>query len=158
MTLKHFFSFALLVAIFSFSFQSAKAQTTYTWEDYSLEFTVPAGFQETANSGEKFEGKSDRAGIFLFGLYPLSDASITSDNLADMLVELAAETGMEVGEAEAISFNGFEGYYAEGEIEGVPTFFACMLDPEGETNFIISILHNNATDTAVKIVTSIHKL
>jgi hypothetical protein len=156
MTLKHLFSIALFAAIL-FSFQSAKAQTAYTWEDYGLQFTVPAGFQETASSGEKFEGKSEGQGIFLFGLYPLSDASLTSDNLAEMLVELAAETGMKVGEADAISFNGFEGYYAEGEIEGLPAFFACMLDPEGETNFVISIIHENAV-AVVNIVTSIKKM
>ena len=52
------------------------------------------------------------------------------------------------------SDNGFKGLYEEGEIEGVPTFFACMLDKNGELNFIVTIVNNNA-DAAIAIMKSI---
>jgi hypothetical protein len=152
--LKNVFSTAVFLILSIFVFGVAQAQTDYTWESYGLSFTVPAGFAETESNDEKFEGKSDRAKIHLFGLYPISDANITEDNLLEALIEMAAASGLNVEEADKIEFNGFSGLYAEGEIEGIPTFFACMLDPNGEVNFIVSIVHNNA-DAAIAIMKSI---
>ncbi|WP_338812548.1 hypothetical protein V9L05_14250 [Bernardetia sp. Wsw4-3y2] len=151
---KNVFSTAVFFILSLFVFDAAQAQTDYTWESYGLSFTVPAGFSETANTDEKFEGKSDNAQIHLFGIYPINDASLTEDNLKEALIEMAAASGMDVEDADAIEFNGFSGLYAEGEIEGVPTFFACMLDPNGELNFIVTIVHNNA-DAALNIMKSI---
>lgn len=152
--LKTLFSTAVFFMLSLFVVVTAQAQTDYTWESYGLSFTVPAGFSETANTDEKFEGKSDKAKVHLFGIYPINDANVTQDNLKEALIEMAAASGMEVQDANEIEFNGFSGLYAEGEIEGVPTFFACMLDPNGELNFIVTIVHNNA-DAAVEIMKSI---
>ena len=152
--LKNVFSTAVFFVISLFIFGAAQAQTDYTWESYGLSFTVPAGFSETANTDEKFEGKSDKAKIHLFGIYPINDANVTEDNLLEALIEMAAASGLNVEDADEIEFNGFKGLYAEGEIEGIPTFFACMLDPNGELNFIVSIVHNNA-DAATNIMKSI---
>ncbi len=152
--LKTIFSTAIFFMLSLFVVVTAQAQTDYTWESYGLSFTVPAGFSETTNTDEKFEGKSDKAKVHLFGIYPINDANVTPDNLKEALIEMAAASGMEVQDANEIEFNGFSGLYAEGEIEGVPTFFACMLDPNGELNFIVTIVHNNA-DAAIKIMKSI---
>ena len=154
--LKNFFSTTVFLILSIFVFGAAQAQTDYTWEGYGLAFTVPDGFTETTSTDEKFEGKSDAAKVHLFGIYPISDANITQDNLKEALIEMAAASGMEVQDADHIEFNGFSGLYAEGEIEGVPTFFACMLDPNGELNFIVTILHNNA-EAAIAIMKSITK-
>ncbi len=152
--LKNVFSTTAFLIISLFVFGAAQAQTDYTWESYGLSFTVPAGFTETESNDEKFEGKSDAAKVHLLGLYPISDANITEDNLKEALIEMATASGMEVQDADHIEFNGFKGLYAEGEIEGIPTFFACMLDPNGELNFIVTIVHNNA-DAAIAIMKSI---
>ncbi|MCC5946372.1 MAG: hypothetical protein JJT94_15680 [Bernardetiaceae bacterium] len=149
------FYFLLVAALLGFS--TVQAQTAYEWDDYGLSFSVPAGFKASASTGDKFEGSAERAGLTLFGLYPIADANLTMENLEDFLVAMASESGMQVDEASEIEFNGFYGYYAEGDIEGIPTFFACMLDPDGELNFIITILHNNA-DVAIKVVRSIQKM
>lgn len=152
--LKNIFSTAVFFILSLFVVVTAQAQTDYTWESYGLSFTVPAGFKETANTDEKFEGSSEGAKVHLFGIYPINDANLTQDNLEEALIEMAAASGMDVEDADEIEFNGFSGLYAEGEIEGVPTFFACMLDPNGELNFIVTIVHNNA-DAAIKIMKSI---
>jgi hypothetical protein len=152
--LKTVFSTAVFFVLSLFVLSAVQAQTDYTWETYGLSFTVPAGFSETANTDEKFEGTSDKAQIHLFGIYPINDVNLTEENLEEALIAMAAESGMDVQEAAEIEFNGFSGMYAEGEIEGVPTFFACMLDPNGELNFIVTIVHNNA-DAAIKIMKSI---
>lgn len=154
--LKNFFSTAAFLILSIFVFGAAQAQTDYTWEGYGLAFTVPDGFAETTSTDDKFEGKSDAAKIHLLGLYPISDANVTEDNLLEALIEMAAASGLNVEDADKIEFNGFKGLYAEGEIEGVPTFFACMLDPNGELNFIVTIVHNNA-EAAIAIMKSITK-
>ncbi len=135
---------------------SASAQEEYTWDDYGLKFSVPSDFKESTSDGEKFEGSSNRGKIYLFGLYPIKDENITNDNLAEAVNAMAKESKMKVTDAHEIDFNGFEGYCAEGTIEGKPAFFACMLDPNGDLNFIITLLHDNA-DAAIKLVKSIKK-
>lgn len=152
--LKTIFSTTVFFMLSFLVISSATAQTDYTWESYGLSFTVPAGFSETSSTDEKFEGKSEAAKIHLLGLYPINDANLTQENLEEALIEMAAASGMEVQDANEIEFNGFSGLYAEGEIEGVPTFFACMLDPNGELNFIVTIVHHN-TDAAVAILKSV---
>ena len=42
---------ALLLCIASIP---ALAQDAYEWEDYDLQFTLPANFEVTASSGEEF--------------------------------------------------------------------------------------------------------
>jgi hypothetical protein len=140
-----------------FVFQ-ANAQTSYTWDSYGLEFTVPAGFKVTASSGEKFEGEAARSKITLFGLYPIKDASLTIDNTQEAVQLMATEAGMSKRgmASDYIEFNGFKGYYAEGTIQGINTFFAIMIDEDSDTNFIVTVMHDN-TDAAIKIVKSIHK-
>ncbi|MCS6820958.1 MAG: hypothetical protein NZ551_03730 [Microscillaceae bacterium] len=134
------------------------AQTTdYTWDEYGLKFSVPVGFEETANDETHFEGKCEKSKIILFGLYPIKSNQITKSNLKDAFNSMTKEANMTVDEIQNISFNGFEGIYAEGKINNVEAFFACMLDPMGDLNFIVSVLHDNV-DAAVKIVKSIKKV
>ncbi|MCS6834100.1 MAG: hypothetical protein NZ521_11040, partial [Flammeovirgaceae bacterium] len=70
---------------------------------------------------------------------------------------MAKEAKMKVQDTQGIEFNGFKGRYAEGTIEGVPSFFCCILDPDSDNNFIITIVHNN-TDAAIKLMKSIKKM
>ena len=147
-----FFVIVFFVAVWN----NAQAQE-YTWDDYGLKFTVPAGFVEEANTGEKFEAKCEKSKIYLFGLYPILDENITKQNLLEVLKATAKESGMAMTQAKEIKFNGFEGIYAESTIEGTPTFIACMLDPNGDLNFIVTVMHQN-TDAAVKLIKSIKKM
>jgi hypothetical protein len=135
---------------------SASAQVEYTWDDYNLKFSVPSDFKESASDGDHFEGSSNRGKIYLFGLYPIKDENVTTDNLAEAVNAMAKESKMKVEETMELDFNGFQGYCAEGTIEGKPAFFACMLDPNGDLNFIITVLHDNA-DAAINLIKSIKK-
>ncbi len=65
--LKNAFSTAVFFVLSLFVVVAAQAQTDYTWASYGLSFTVPAGFEETANTDEKFEGSSEGANVHLFG-------------------------------------------------------------------------------------------
>jgi hypothetical protein len=155
--MKNKFLFSLLIA-FSLFILQAKAQTNYTWDEYNLEFAVPAGFKVSANTSEKFEGEAARSKVTLFGLYPIKDESLTVDGTADAVKTLANEAGMAKGMAsDYIEFNGFKGHYAEGTVQGINTFFAVMMDEESDLNFIVTVMHDN-TDAAIKLVKSIHKL
>jgi hypothetical protein len=136
---------------------NANAQTEYSWDSYGLEFTVPAGFQEISSTGEKFEGKAERAGILLFGLYPIEDNTLMVKDMKDLAYKIAEDTEMDIDDSNDLEFNGFKGYYVEGTLNGVDTFFACMLDPEGDLNFIITVMHRDA-QAAIKLIKSIHKL
>jgi hypothetical protein len=151
-------SILFFVAIlFTALWNNVQAQQEYTWDDFGLKFSVPTGFVEVENTGEKFEGKCEKSKIFLFGLYPVADENVTKENLKEALKGMAKESGMTVQATKDINFNGFEGAYAEGTIQGTPAFFACMLDPNGDLNFIVSVLHQN-TDAAVKLIKSIQKM
>jgi hypothetical protein len=149
---------SLFIFILFFAFGSSlKAQTLYTWDDFGLKFSVPAGFTEMENTGDKFEGKCDKSKIFLFGLYPIADENVTKQDLVAELKAFAKESGMAVKETKEIKFNGFEGVYAEGTVEGTPSFVAFMLDPNGDLNFIVSALHQN-TEATVRLIRSIQKM
>lgn len=151
-------SIFMLTFMLSLAFSNdLRAQTPYTWDDYGLKFSVPAGFVEIENTGDKFEAKCEKSKIFLFGLYPIADENVTKQNLIDVLKDTAKESGMVVKEAKEIKFNGFEGVYAEGTVQGTPTFIACMLDPNGDLNFIVTVLHQNVNG-AVGLVKSIQKM
>lgn len=149
--------FPLIFAVCMLFATTANAQNPYDWTDYGLSFSVPADFKETASDGEKFEGEAKKSKIHLFGLYPIEDENVTKENLVEVLKMMAKESGMNVEEAEEIKFNGFEGVYGEGTIEGIPTFMACMLDPKGSLNFIVTIMHQN-TNGAVALLKSIKKI
>lgn len=150
--LSPFFVVLLMSTIFHI-----QAQEQWTWNDYNLTFTTPAGFKVEKSTGEEFSGKSDRSKIYLFAIYPVKDENITEENLGEAVQIMASEARMNVQDMQNISFNGFTGKYAEGTIEGVPSFFCCILDPDSDNNFIISIVHNN-TDAAIKLMKSIKKI
>ncbi|AFM03449.1 hypothetical protein Fleli_1001 [Bernardetia litoralis DSM 6794] len=153
--LKNVLSTAVFFILSLIVFGSVQAQTNHTWESYGLSFTVPADFSEITNTDNKFEGKSDEAQINLLGLYPINAESLTEDNLQESFIDMAAAYGMAIEGGEEIKINGFTGLYTETELEDVPAFFACMLDPNGEVNFIVIIVHNNNAEKAINIMESI---
>jgi hypothetical protein len=132
----------------------AQALEEWNWEDYNLKFSIPKGFKVETSTGEEFSGKCDAAKIHFFSITPFQDGEVNEDNLKEAVGVMAKEAKMRVTETKPIEFNGFKGYYAEGTLEGFPAFFCCVLNPNDDNNFIITILHNN-TDAAVKVIKSI---
>jgi hypothetical protein len=132
----------------------AQSLEAWTWDDFNLSFSVPKGFKVETSSGEEFSGKCEASKIHYFSITPYQDGEVTEANLKEAIGVMTKEAKMRVTETKPIEFNGFKGYYSEGTMEGLPAFFCCVLNPNDDNNFIITILHEN-TDAAVKIMKSI---
>ncbi|GAB4339652.1 MAG: hypothetical protein OHK0038_18890 [Flammeovirgaceae bacterium] len=149
--------FASFVAVFMLLISTqiqAQALEQWTWKDYNLSFSIPKGFKVETSTGKEFSGKCESSKIHFFSITPYQDSKVTEENLKEAIGIMAKEAKMRVSETKHIEFNGFKGYYAEGTIEGLPAFFCCILNPNDDNNFIITILHEN-TDAAVKVIKSI---
>ena len=136
------------------------AQDAYEWEDYDLEFTLPANFDVTASSGEEFTAEG---GGMSFSIIPFDDDSIDSSDITSYTIEIAASLGLDgIDDVDLIDINGFSGGYVEGNQDGVTLFMMGLIDPDSDTNFFVIIAFEEgdtkASNIAVNICKSIKKM
>ncbi len=134
---------------------NAFAQEDYTWDHHGIGFSAPSNFVTETNNSSEFS--ADNGSVFLY-LLPWQDASINDDNLADATIEVALEMEYDqLTDADELSIQDFEGYYVEGEKDGMNAFVACLLDTESPTNVIVVILYSDGhVDDAAGILTSLY--
>lgn len=138
----------------------ALAQDAYEWEDYDLQFTLPANFEVTASSGEEFTAEG--AGMS-FSIIPFDNDEIDASDITAYTIEIAASLGLDgIDDVDLIDINGFEGAYVEGNQDGVTLFMMGLIDPDSDTNFFVIIAFEegdeDAIDQAIDICRSIEKM
>jgi hypothetical protein len=157
--MKKFLAAILFVTLSSFGFISSTDWTTYTWEDYNLEVTVPDYLRIKKNNGSDFElsGKGMEMAMHVF------EEKISKNEMDDAVIEAASD--MELTEIDAeheIEGDGLDGYYVEGFKNGKRVVFAGMIDPKSRTNFFLAITFNDrdkkAEADALEIVSNVRSL
>lgn len=157
------FRFALIAGIALSSTVSLSAQRgsnwDYEWSQHNIVFTLANDFKVLTNSGEEFTAKGDGMD---FGIFPFSDNSISTEDIASYTVEVAGTLDLEeVDDADVLELNGLEGAYVEGYKEGNRVVLLGFIDPESDTNFFAIIVFDDtdsvAEDEAVNIIRSFRK-
>ncbi|NUO02044.1 MAG: hypothetical protein HUU01_15675 [Saprospiraceae bacterium] len=144
------------VAILSFAATNLSAQMTdLHWDTHGVGFKVPSNFVVEANNAEEFTASNDN--LFL-SIIPIQDESVTDDNLAEAVVEMAK--GLEyddIEEGEAMEVDDFTGYYIKGRKEGVNAVVMAMLDKKSSTNLLIVIVYADGYENqAVEVAASLY--
>jgi hypothetical protein len=155
--MKKYLLSALLLCVLAIP---AFAQDEYTWEDYDLQFTLPANFELTASSGEEFTAEGEGMS---FSIIPFDNESIDASDITSYTIEIAASLGLDgIDDVDLIDINGFAGGYVEGNQDGVTLFMMGLIDPDSDTNFFVIIAFEegdeNAIDLAIDICRSIQKM
>ncbi len=146
------FSFILTVFFIS---SNLDAQTKMEWDDHGVGFTVPNDFQIATNNGEEYSAGNDH--LFL-SIFPIQDETLTEDNLADAVVEMAAAMEYDVlDEADAIDIDDFTGYYVKGTLDEAHVVVMALLDKKSSTNLLVVIAYDNGYENqAIKIAGSFY--
>ena len=153
-------SFSIFL-IFSFVFlHNSNAQQTYTWNEYGIGFTLADDFVEEANSIDEFSATGDGMSM---SIIPFKDSSVSDNDITAYTIEIAQSLNLqEIDDVNVLEMNDFIGGYVEGYKDGVKIFLMGLIDPDTDTNFFVIITFVdqdvNATEEAINIVTSIHKL
>ncbi len=148
-------SFILFLGLFA---SQAFAQTTWTWKQHNLSFTLPSSYEAKTNTGEQFTASD---GLTDFGIFVFKDASVTKDNIKDHTAEIAESIGLDkLDAAEELDFNGFEGGAISGWKDGNEVLVCGFIDPSSDVNFFVTIkLYGDVgEDEAIQIVKSIKKI
>ena len=146
----------ILALVCSLSFgATAFAQVDYHWDAHGIGFSIPSNFKVLNNNAELFE--AENANLHLT-INPFQDESLTMENLASEIIKSAKELGFQGGaEIDEIKIDDFEGYYAEGTLEGQGAFFAILLDTKSSTNMVITLVYDDkSVDQAIKLLKSFY--
>lgn len=145
--------FAFVIILSNSSF----AQSTWSWKQYNISFTLPSTYEVKTNTSSQFTASD---GITDFGIFVFSDASVTEETIKDYTAELAVKIGLdEIKEAEELDFNGFHGGLVVGTKDGDEVIICGFMDPESDTNFFatIKLFGDVGEDEARDIFLSIKK-
>ena len=149
----HQLLFAALCAFFLTT--TLHAQTDMEWDTHGVGFSVPKDFEIETNNAEEFTAGNEE--LFL-SILPIQDKTITKDELADAVVEMATELNYDrIQEGDEIDIDDFSGYYIKGRKDGVNAVFMALLDKESSTNLLVVIVYADGyEDAAVDIASSFY--
>ncbi len=131
------------------------AQTEMEWDTHGVGFTVPDDFKIETNNAEEFT--ADNGTLFL-SILPIQDETITKDDLADVVVEIATDLKYDrIHEGDAIDVDDFSGYYVKGRKDGVNAVIMALLDKESSTNLLVVIVYADGhEDEAIAVASSFY--
>ncbi len=134
---------------------SGFTQTDMIWDTHGVGFSVPRNFKIETNNAEEFTAGNDN--LFL-SILPIQDKTITEDELADAVVEMAEGLDYDrIQEGDAIDIDDFTGYYVKGRKDGANAILMALLDKESSTNLLIVIVYADGyEDAAVDIAASFY--
>jgi hypothetical protein len=153
--MKKFFTAFCLAA--SFAFMSfAPLDQTYTWEDYKVEVTVPDDFKVTKNTDTEFEMDGDGMSLLMY----VFEEDIAKEDMDAATIDAAKGMKLQnINQATELSYNGFEGYFVEGSLDGSRVMFAGLINPKSQTNMFVVITFQdndeNAESAAFEILNTI---
>lgn len=150
-----FFRLLLPVVFVCTAVLSGFTQTDMIWDTHGVGFSVPRNFQIETNNADEFTAGNDN--LFL-SILPIQDKTITEDELADAVVEMAEGLDYDrIQEGDAIDIDDFTGYYVKGRKDGANAVLMALLDKESSTNLLIVIVYADGyEDAAVDIAASFY--
>ena len=146
----------ILLALCSFLLTNyTYAQTDMIWDTHGVGFIVPDDFEIETNNAEEFT--ADNGNLFL-SIIPFQDETVTTDDLADVVNEFAAELKYDrIHEGDEIDIDDFTGYYIKGRKDGANAVLLALLDKESSTNLLVVIVYvDGYEDEAVEIAASFY--
>lgn len=146
----------ILLALCSFLLTNYNyAQTDMIWDTHGVGFIVPDDFEIETNNAEEFT--ADNGNLFL-SIIPFQDETVTTDDLADVVNEFAAELKYDrIHEGDEIDIDDFTGYYIKGRKDGANAVLLALLDKESSTNLLVVIVYvDGYEDEAVEIAASFY--
>ncbi|MES2766315.1 MAG: hypothetical protein V4642_10620 [Bacteroidota bacterium] len=154
-TMKKFFTALCLTAAFSLM-SFAPEDQTYTWEYYKIEVTVPDDFKVSKNTDTEFDMEGDGMSLMMY----VFEENIAKADMDDATIKAANEMKLQnINQATELSYNGFEGYFVEGTLDGERVTFAGLVNPKSHTNLFVAITFRdddkNAEDAAFEILNTI---
>ncbi len=134
---------------------TALAQTDMIWDTHGVGFTVPDDFEIETNNADEFT--ADNGALFL-SILPIQDKTITADDLADAVDDMAAELDYDrIQEGDEIDIDDFTGYYVKGRKDGTNAVLMALLDKESSTNLLVVIVYaDGQEDEAIEIASSFY--
>ncbi len=143
----------LLLATLFLAQQSVFAQQEMRWDTHGVGFIVPENFKIETNNAEEYTASNDN--LFL-SIIPIQDENLTTDHLAEAVVEMAKELEYDVVDvADEATMQDFTGYYVIGQKDGVNALLMAMMDTESSTNLLVVIVYaDNSERMALKIANS----
>jgi len=131
------------------------AQTDMEWDTHGVGFSVPDDFEIETNNAEEFTAGND---VLFLSILPIQDKTITKDELADAVVEMATDLNYDrIQEGDEIDIDDFTGYYIKGRKDGANAVFMALLDNESSTNLLVVIVYADGfEDDAVAIASSFY--
>lgn len=153
--MKKFFTAFCLTATFSLM-SFAPVEQTYTWEDYKVEVSVPDDFKVTKNTDTEFEMDGDGMSLMMY----VFEEDVAKEDMDAATIKAAKEMKLkDINQATELSYNGFEGYFVEGTLDGARVMFAGLINPKNQTNLFVAITFQdddeNAETAAFKILNTI---
>ena len=147
--------FLAVLSALLFTSVQLSAQTAMEWTDHGIGFSVPDDFSIVTNTGEEFTAVNEH--VFLT-MAPIQDETITEDNLAEAVVEMAKELEYDVvDEADAIDIDDFTGYYVKGTLGSAHAVVMALMDTESSTNLLVIIAYDKGYENeALKIAASFY--
>lgn len=147
--------FLTLLTVLLISTFQLSAQTAMEWEDHGIGFTVPDDFSVITNNGEEYTAVNEY--LFL-SMAPIQDETITEDNLASAVVQMAVEMRYDVvDEANSIDIDDFTGYYVKGQLDGAHAVVMALMDRESSTNLLVIIAYEEGyEEDALQIAASFY--
>lgn len=146
---------AILLGSFCCWANTLSGQTKMLWDTHGVGFTVPDDFKIDTNNGDEFTAGNDH---LLLSIMPIQDETVTEDNLADAVVEMATAMDYDVvNEADAIDIDDFTGYYVQGTLDEAHVVVMALLDKKSSTNLLVVIAYDNGYENAaIKIAGSFY--
>jgi hypothetical protein len=120
----------LLLIGFSATIQ-AQDWKSYTWDDYSTSFQIPADFVVSDSSATKFTAANSH---ILMSIYPRTDEYLTWDEMGETLKTWSTDNGVliesDVIELDEEKMNGYQGVLIEGTKDDYAIGTMLIVDPD----------------------------
>lgn len=132
-----FFVFLCLCVCLS---AGAQALSPVTWTAYGLTFKVPKGIVVEEDTEETFLLNDSK---FYITVQALDSDGITKGDLEGMLKDYADDDGVEKQTAvKAFDLEQFYGVSMDGQCEGEPCCYACLMTKAAGSAFHVSIIYS----------------
>jgi len=133
----------------------AQSLTEYSWKQHGVSFKVPSGAKVVTNNSEVFEVDNSEYNV---KLEVVKGYELTPEEIGSLVVELASEKGMKVGNAEIQTFDGpgYWGISIEGERKGDKLCCAFLVSNNSDMQIFISVQYGyGLEEEANNIVNSV---
>lgn len=151
---------AFLLVLFALMLSSSvfgQDWRSFTWDDYMTKFKIPADFEVTTNTGEKFSATN---GKITLSIYPREDENLEWDQMEEAIQKWADDNGVEnqteIIELDEEKMNGYWGVMIEGTVSDYSVGQMLLVDPDfTELSLYIWVAYDDdQIDTVIEMLMS----